>query len=162
MYKDKDKQREAIKEATRRYRAKKGDSALSGQKDSPQNARGLPVIDEVGDTQPVIPLKVIPKQDVTLVMTMVTPKRGKDIKCFEDLPLDVQETIDKMSLFDGKIDHVDKAKRTAAAIKYQRIFPDRFKPDCGLTCRGAVVTGKPGDTDYNGICTKEWRDERGR
>lgn len=24
-----------------------------------------------------------------------------------------------------------------------------------------VVIGKPGDADYNGICTKEWRAERG-
>ena len=25
-----------------------------------------------------------------------------------------------------------------------------------------AVTGKPGDADYNGICTPEWRAERGR
>ena len=56
-YKDKDKQREAVKAATRRYRANKGDSALSGSKQVSQNARGLPVVDEVSDTLPVIPSK---------------------------------------------------------------------------------------------------------
>lgn len=60
MYKDKDKQREAVKAATRRYRAKNADSALSGQKQGLENARGLPMVDEVGDTQPVIPSNVIP------------------------------------------------------------------------------------------------------
>lgn len=55
MYKDSDRQREAVREATRRYRAKNRDSALSGQKDCSGNARGLAVVDKVGDTQPVIP-----------------------------------------------------------------------------------------------------------
>jgi hypothetical protein len=68
-YKDKDKQREAVKAATRRYRAKKGDSAIPGQKQGLKKARGLPVVDEVGDTQPVIPScdtpTVIPKQGIT-------------------------------------------------------------------------------------------------
>ena len=26
----------------------------------------------------------------------------------------------------------------------------------------AAVTGKPGDADYNGVCTEAWRAERGR
>ncbi len=55
MYKDKDKQREAVKAATRRYRGKNGDSALPGSKRGLENARGLPVVDEVSDTQPMIP-----------------------------------------------------------------------------------------------------------
>jgi len=55
VYKDKDRQREAVKKATQRYRAKNKDTALSGQKQVSQNARGSPVLDEVGDTQPVIP-----------------------------------------------------------------------------------------------------------
>jgi len=55
------------------------------------------------------------------------PKRGKDIKVFEDLPLDVQQTIDRMSTVDGKIDQAIKANRTAIAIHYQHIFPDRFE-----------------------------------
>ena len=49
-------------------------------------------------------------------------KRGKDLKCFEDL----QETIDKMSLVDGKIDQTIKANRTAIAVHYQHLFPNRF------------------------------------
>jgi hypothetical protein len=54
------------------------------------------------------------------------PKRGKDIKCFNDLPLDVQRTIDKMSRVGGAIDHTIKANRTAIAINYQHLYPDRY------------------------------------
>ena len=86
-------------------------------------------------------------------LTVIKPKRGKDIKVFEDLPADVQDTINRMSLVDGKIDQAVKAKRTAAAIKYQHVFPDRYEPT-GNVCTG-VVTGKSGDADYNGICKDE-------
>jgi hypothetical protein len=55
MYKDKDKQRQAVREATRRYRAKNKDSALSDQKQRLENAPECPVMDDLGDTQPVIP-----------------------------------------------------------------------------------------------------------
>ena len=55
-----------------------------------------------------------------------TGKRGKDIKCFEDLPPDVQQTIDSMSVVDGVIDQTIKANRTAIAINYQHLFPDRY------------------------------------
>ena len=53
-------------------------------------------------------------------------KRGKDIKTFFDLPLDVQQTIDTMSVVDGKMDQTIKANRTAIAIHYQHLFPDRY------------------------------------
>ena len=89
------------------------------------------------------------------------PKRGKDIKCFEDLPPDVQETIKMMSQRAGKIDPIEKAKRTAAAIKYQHLFPDRYENQ-STVLSGVAVTGKPGDADYNGVCTEAWRAERGR
>ena len=217
MYKDKDKQREAVKAATRRYRGKKGDSALSSQKQGLENARGLPVVDELSDTRPVIPSKVIPKEqgstpnfnageisppseprdpvdrsaisklertaqgnirvskpgdddyepqcetnrtasqrrrdmlkgmtnqgvmDVGMTQGMTEQrtgidsmikskpdlrvKRGKDIKCFEDLPPDVQQTIDVMSVVEGKIDQTIKANRTAIAVHYQHVFPERY------------------------------------
>lgn len=51
MYKDKDRQRQAVREATRRYRAKNKVSALSSQKQGSENARGCTRMDEVGDTQ---------------------------------------------------------------------------------------------------------------
>lgn len=57
MYKDKDKQRAAVKRAVRRFRAKNNDSALSGCKDGSKNARGSSVRPEVGNTRPVIPSK---------------------------------------------------------------------------------------------------------
>jgi len=54
-------------------------------------------------------------------------KRGKDIKCFEDLPPDVRRTIEKMSTIeDGKMDLSIKANRTAIAINYQHLFPGRY------------------------------------
>ena len=90
----------------------------------------------------------------------VIPKRGKDIKCFEDLPADVQQAVNMMSMVNDKIDQTIKANRTAIAIHYQHIFPGRYEPTDAV-CSG-VVTGKPGDADYNGICTEEWRAERGR
>lgn len=55
------------------------------------------------------------------------PKRGLDIKCFEDLPADVQETINQMCrIDDNKIDATAKANRTAIAIHYQHLFPGRY------------------------------------
>lgn len=84
------------------------------------------------------------------------PKRGKDIKCFNDLPEDVRLTILKMSR-----DKEDYEKRVVAAIRYQHLFPDRYENQSTVLL-GVVVTGKPGDVDYNGICTPEWRAERGR
>ena len=113
MYKDKDKQREAIK-----------------------NARGLSVVDELSDTHPVI-LKdtpiVIPCEipngdtDINVVKALHrvinNSKRGKDLKCI---------TIGDQA----------RSMLTMAMLH--------------------SVTGKPGDADYNGICTDEWRAERGR
>ena len=53
-------------------------------------------------------------------------KRGKDIKCFADLPPDVQVIINSMSEVDGVIDQKAKADRTEAAIMYQHLFPNRY------------------------------------
>lgn len=153
MYKDKAKQREAVKKATQRYRANKGDSALLGSKDDSKDARGLPVVDEVGDTQPVIPLNVILKTEFGNIRVSKpgdadyvpqcettrafiedrpkmpeTDKRGKDIKCFADLPPDVQRTIERVSRINNNEAEykTEKAKRTARAIHYQSLFPDRY------------------------------------
>jgi len=58
--------------------------------------------------------------------SVATVKRGVDIKTFEDLPPDVQRTIEAMSQHaDNKAE--DKAKRTARAIAYQHLFPDRYE-----------------------------------
>lgn len=165
MYKDKAKQREAVKKATQRYRANKGDSALSSSKDGLENARGLAVVDEVGDTQPVIPLNVIPEGAADVIISDAdNPKRGKDIKCFADLPPDVQGTIERVSrINNSEAEYKDeKAKRTARAVHYQHLFPDRYYDRSPVTDEKAAVTGKPGDEDYNGVCTDAWRAERGR
>jgi len=132
-YKDKDKQREAQREWVRRKRVEQNPEEFKAR------AEGT----FTGST----------KQGST--------KRGKDIKCFADLPPDVQATINQMSRDDnGKIVEAVKSKRTVAAIKYQHLFPDRYHTTSAVCT--SVVTGKPGDADYNGICTDEWRVERGR
>lgn len=48
-------------------------------------------------------------------------KRGKDIKCFADLSYDVQQAVDRIST-----DAEDKAKRTARAIHYQHLYPNKY------------------------------------
>ena len=93
VYKDKDKQREANRQASQRQRDKKGMT------------------------------KGVTERSMTSIPTShpVIPKRGLDIKVFEDLPPDVQATINRVSE-----SNEEKAKRTAAAIKYQHLFPDRY------------------------------------
>ena len=59
--------------------------------------------------------------EVPGLTTLAKPKRGKDIKTFNDLPPDVQATINRISQ-----SNEEKQKRTKAAIKYQHLFPDRF------------------------------------
>ena len=43
-------------------------------------------------------------------------RRGKDIKCFADLPLDVQQNINRISE-----SNEEKQKRTAIVINYQHV-----------------------------------------
>lgn len=137
-YKDKDEQRKAQREWVRQRRAIRG-STKQGSTFVSDSGSESGFDDETSEG----------------------PKRGKDIKVFEDLPPDVQETINRMSLVDGKIDQIIKAKRTATAIRYQHLFPDSYEPQhaVSIATRSGVVTG---DADYNGICTSEWRAEHGR
>lgn len=51
----------------------------------------------------------------------IKPKRGLDIKCFEDLPPDVQQTIVQISQSPE-----EKRRRTGIAIRYQHLFPERY------------------------------------
>ena len=102
--------------------------------DRDKHNKGVTVIDERSNE----PSNVKPKcgkQGTTdegnknqLIANQVMPnmRRGKDIKCFADLPPDVQMTIDSLSMVDGKICQTVKANRTAIAINYQHLFPDRF------------------------------------
>ena len=134
MYKDPDKQREANRKASQRKRDKGMTQGMTNE--------GMTAVNEQ--------THVIPSS-----------KRGKDIKCFADLPLDVQQTIDSMSTVDGKIDKTIKANRTVIALDYQQTFGAGAYYPHGATCTG-VVTGKPGNDNYDGICTDEWRVEHGR
>lgn len=80
-------------------------------------------------------------------------KRGKDIKCFEDLPADIQEDIVLMSASKAGNDEVmyqqERANRTERAIEYQRQFPDRFYPG------GREIAGpRPDDFELCRYCGK--------
>ena len=110
MYKDKDKQREAGKERQRRYKARH-----KGVTD-----KALP--------DGTMSIETLAKMDAGCSDKLTHGlKRGKDIKCFADLPPDVQKTIDRMSINkDGTINQTVKTNRTAIAINYQHLFPNRY------------------------------------
>ena len=99
MYKDKDKQREAGKERQRRYKAKQ--KALLNE-----GVTGKALL----DIRLLAPMSV----------GQFGFRRGKAIRCFADLPPDVQASI--------KREPEDQwPRRTAAAIKYQHLFPDKYE-----------------------------------
>ena len=147
MYKDKDKQRESGRERVRRYRDKQKGVTSEGVTCKALPIDKTPYAELIGDKICVIPERTaqgnirvskpgdpdyVPQCETTRAFIEGRPKRpetgkrGKDIKCFADLPLDVQQTIDSMSTIDGKIDQTVKANRTAIAISYQHLFPDRY------------------------------------
>ncbi len=140
MYKDKEKQKEAGRERQRRYKAKQ--KALLNQ----------------GVTGKALPsVTLIPRSLANVANEVATalPKRGKDIKCFEDLHPSIQAIINGTSKdIDGNIDQHEHSRRTAIAINYQHLFPNRYAPLTAI-CTG-VVNSKPGDADYDGVCTPEW------
>lgn len=149
MYKDKDKQREAQRNWVRQKRAVKGSTEQGStvtKADSHVDASDIGMVkalhqailkperiaqDNIRVSKPGDP-DYEPQCETTRAFIEGRPKRpetgkrGKDIKCFTDLPADVQNTIDRMSTIDGELDQDIKAKRTAAAIKYQHLFPDRY------------------------------------
>jgi len=141
MYKDKARQREANRERQRRYKARQ---------------KALP---EQGVTSKALPepWTVADQCDYEDDDYPEKPKRGKDIQRFEDLPLDVQHTIDRISTSPE-----EKNKRTVAAIKYQHLYPYRYH-STGVECvymkeqrqrvgAGHVQVSKPGDEDYVPTC----------
>ena len=137
MYKDKDKQREANRQASQRRRDADKVKGMTAQGMTNEGMTydngGITVPDKLGPviprrgqgiTQPLLHKAVAPKK----YALHVVPKRGKDIKCFGDLPTDVRETIIMMSQRCGKIDPIEKAKRTTIAINYQHLFPGMYEP----------------------------------
>jgi hypothetical protein len=119
MYKDKEKQKEMAKERARRYRAlRKGVT------------KGVTIEGVTG----------IPEQGVTVTPTVTTkPKFGKDIKCFADLPPDVQHDIIACAR-----DEDDKAQRTAIVINYQHLFPHRYYAGNAIPSLARDVSDYPG------------------
>ena len=153
MYKDKDKQREANRERQRRYKARQKALPEEGVTDKALPNSEPKTIEEahrvlqgINYAQPAPP-PTTPYPS--------NPKRGLGIKCFEDLPADVQATINRLSE-----SNEEKAKRTAAAIKYQHLFPGSYEPNSGQDFTrlmaqagpGHVRVSKPGDEDYQPQC----------
>ena len=139
MYKDKDKQREAGAERQRRYRDKhkpkpKITPFVTDQDFTKLMAQVGPGPGHVRVSKPgdadyepqCETTKAFVDNRTKLTSTAEAFKRGKDIKVFDDLPPDVQQTIDTMSVVEGKIDQTIKANRTAIAVHYQHLFPDRY------------------------------------
>lgn len=81
------------------------------------------------ETTPDTPIKLTPDTMQQTPERQVY-KRGKDIKSFEDLPLDVQADIELMSVDkangDDAVYEQEHKDRTERAIRYQHLFPDRF------------------------------------
>jgi len=119
VYKDKDRQREANREQMRRARAK----GNTKQDISQGNTEYPRVTDKALPGEP-IPQGWEDEISDNLERTgniQGIPKRGKDIKCFEDLPPDVQQTIKTISESNEEFQ-----RRTGIAIRYQHLFPDRY------------------------------------
>ncbi len=123
MYKDKDKQREANRKAQAKFKAKGITEGITNQGITEGITEGLGL-----------------RQSPVVILDS-SPKRGKDIKCFTDLPVDVQDRINRM-----KTGVKYKEREIRNEIRYQQF----------------ITVGKPGDAGYNGVCTPEWRAERGR
>jgi len=137
MYKDKDRQREADRERQRRRRDK---IKAKGVTDSGCDKQGVTVSQEVmviakpertarGNIRVSKPgdADYVPQCETTKAFIEGRPKdpspakRGKDIKTFEDLPPDVQESIRTVSESNEEF-----KRRTGIAIRYQHLFPDRY------------------------------------
>lgn len=129
MYKDPAKQREANKKAQAKFKAKK--LGITKQCDTLGITGGIADRIEGITDQANIPtdkrenlrdeLGLTADPKVMAVCSKRLKKRGTDIKCFADLPPDVQATINRISQ-----SNEEKAKRTKIAIQYQHLYPDRF------------------------------------
>lgn len=100
--------------------------------------------------------------DAAVKPTPDTAKRGVDIKCFADLPPDVQADIERYSRV-CTVEGVqysreqDRQARTARAIRYQHVFPQRYHQQGNSHVVQAPLpmgqynrVSKPGDGDYDG------------
>lgn len=130
MYKDRDKQREANRQAQAKRRATRIANGMAGliegmtkQGMTPNKSQGMTGhkgVTSEGVTEGV----TITGESVAVAikaMQDAQSKRGKDIKTFDDLPPDVQATINRISE-----SNEEKQKRTKVAIAYQHTFPDRY------------------------------------
>lgn len=180
-YKDKDKQREAQRDWVRQKRAAKG----STDEGSTQGITAKTIVETRKEIELRTPLTNKPERTAQGNIRVSKPgdadyepqcettrafienrpkrpetfKRGKDIKCFEDLPPDVQAAINRISE-----SNEEKQKRTAAAIKYQHLFPDQYHgtqlgrthpPGAVIYIDGPPPIGQPLEKAKTGITAQE-------
>ena len=125
MYKDKDRQREANRQAQARFKAKKV---------LPEQGITIKGITQIPKEQMCITDDWQAGQDGSIDIETLSEmdagcgdklshglKRGKDIKTFDDLPPDVQQTIRTISESNEEF-----KRRTSIAIAYQHTFPGRY------------------------------------
>ena len=117
MFKDPAKQREANREQMQRARAKGNTKPTSNQSNTE-----YPRVTDKALSDGNMDIETLAMVDAGCGDKLTHgPKRGKDIKCFSDLPPAVQLAIDL-----SDIDSKEHARRVAGAIHYQHLFPDRF------------------------------------
>lgn len=126
-YKDKGQQKEANRQAAQRRRNKLKGMTNQGMTASGSGTRVIPthdVIDMVRDVAKhggEYSFKTANGKIQDVHHTK--PKRGKDIKCFEDLHPRTQAHIREISESNEEFQ-----RRVAVAIRYQHLFPGRYEP----------------------------------
>ena len=79
-------------------------------------------------------------------------ERSRKHRALDGLASDVVSSIECES------DDIEELERRGmAAQRYKRLFPMRAMTNTGIDCDNIkTVHGKPGDSDYDGICTPAW------
>ena len=79
-------------------------------------------------------------------------ERTRKRRALAGLAPDIVHAIERIST---DIDELER--RGTASQRYARLFPARATRSTGIDYDGIrLVHGKPGDSDYDGICTPAW------
>jgi hypothetical protein len=150
MYKDITKQKQANKEANKRYRLNKAKNNAPRLTELSKVESAIPMIPSV---IPVIP--VIPEQAETVIPDTIIPP----VEPVEPLKgITTPEGIavvfpDNYSLIDCTCKHCQQNRATGARLS---INHGDYKPAEELESGEVNRVSMPGDVDYDGVCTTEW------
>lgn len=104
--------------------------------------------------------KALLNEGVTEGITFVTAE-GKSVIFTEgeddpgiDGSIDIKTLAEVDAGCDDKLSHGLKRGKNIKAITENSVLLSKQI--------GKIYTGKPGDADYNGVCTPDWRAERGK